>query len=331
MSESIVETAQRLADEVLFPAALATDAAALVPPSQLDALAEAGLYGLTGLASHGGLQAGFPTVCAVVETLAGGCLTTTFVWAQHLSPVWLLSSTPNEALRERWLRPLCAGDVRAGIALSAFRPDGPHVRCTRRDGGWRFDGVAPWVTGWGRNDILLTSALSGDGRIVRALVDARASDTLSAKRLQLVGANASGTVELTFASHDVPSGRVVTDEPYVPPPPYDGGGRLNGSLSLGVARRCCTLIGPSPLDGELAARRAQLDAATDETMAEARAAATALAYRAAGTLAVHTGSRSLLADHHAQRLVREAAFLLTFGTRPAIRHALLRRFAAAGD
>src|SRR5436190_16514440 len=64
-----IETASRLADEVLFPAALATDAADAVPMELLDALADAGLYGA-------GVAADFGTVCAVQEALAGGCLTT---------------------------------------------------------------------------------------------------------------------------------------------------------------------------------------------------------------------------------------------------------------
>ena len=45
------------------------------------------------------------------------------------------------------------------------------------------------------------------------------------------------------------------------------------------------------------------------------------------TLAVHTGSRSVLVDEHAQRLVREALFLLVFGSRAPIKAALLRRLA----
>jgi alkylation response protein AidB-like acyl-CoA dehydrogenase len=59
--------------------------------------------------------------------------------------------------------------------------------------------------------------------------------------------------------------------------------------------------------------------------------ASAFAYRAAGTLAVRTGSRSVLRDQHAQRLAREAMFLLVFGSRPAIREALLHRFAEGDD
>jgi hypothetical protein len=101
-------------------------------------------------------------------------------------------------------------------------------------------------------------------------------------------------------------------------------------LSLGVAHRCCSLIGPGPLDADLEARRRELDQASEETMAEARAAAAELALRAAGALVIAQGSTSLLPAQHVQRLLREAAFLQVFGSRPAIRGALLRRFGAAG-
>ena len=70
----VVERARQIADEVLFPAALATDAADVVPLGILDALADAGLYGSA-------LDVDFPTVCAVQEALASGCLTTAFLWA----------------------------------------------------------------------------------------------------------------------------------------------------------------------------------------------------------------------------------------------------------
>jgi len=63
-------------------------------------------------------------------------------------------------------------------------------------------------------------------------------------------------------------------------------------------------------------------------MAEARAAASELAVRAAAALAVRDGSRSVTVDQHVQRLAREALFLLAFGSRPAIKSALLRRLGA---
>ncbi len=323
-ANELVQQAEEIADDVLFPAALGTDASSLAPLSHLDLLASRGLYGLAGPKEFGGLEADLRAACAVIEALAGGCLTTTFVWIQHHSSVRALASA-RQALREEWLARLCAGEVRAGIALGGLRPGPSQLRAVAVEGGWIFDGGVPYVSGWGRIDVMLTAALTGDGRIVRALVDATTGDSLAASPLRLVAANASGTVEVAFRQHFVAEERVVSVDAYTPPPPYDGGGRFNGSLALGVANRCCRLIGPSGLDDELSARRAQLDAATDETMAAARAAAAELALRSAAALIVAQGSHSIWLDAQAQRLAREALFLLVFGSRPAIRDALMLR------
>ena len=64
-------------------------------------------------------------------------------------------------------------------------------------------------------------------------------------------------------------------------------------------------------------------------MALARAEASELAVRATAALTVRDGSNSITTDSHAQRLAREAVFLLVFGSRPAIKAALLRKLGAA--
>jgi hypothetical protein len=182
------------------------------------------------------------------------------------------------------------------------------------------------MTGWGLVDAVLTTARTDDGRVLSAWVEPLASGTLEATPQRLLAANASCTVELAFAAHFVADERVVALAPYVPPPPHDGGGRSNGSFALGVARRVCQLLGPSPLDAELEARRRQLDGADDESLAAARAAAVELSLRASAALITGQGSRSIVQGAHAQRLAREALFLLVFGSRPAIRQALLGSF-----
>jgi len=68
-----VEVARRVAEEVLFPAAIAVDRADAVPVAHLGALAEAGLYGVAGPVEAGGADLGLPAFCSVVEALAGGC------------------------------------------------------------------------------------------------------------------------------------------------------------------------------------------------------------------------------------------------------------------
>jgi len=201
----IAGTARRLADEVLFPAALATDSADTVPVELLDALAEAGLYGLSGPASAGGLDADFQTVCTVVETLASGCLTTTFVWVQHIGAVLAAATSENDAVAE-WIAPLCRGERHAGLALGGAVPGPPLLRATEKEDGWTFTGTSPFVSGWRRIDVIHTAARSDKGRLVWAFVDARESDTLSVRRLDLVALNATATVRADFRDHPVPAG-----------------------------------------------------------------------------------------------------------------------------
>ena len=104
--------------------------------------------------------------------------------------------------------------------------------------------------------------------------------------------------------------------------------RLHASLALGVAARCCRLLGPTALDAELDSLRAELDE-LGPGIAAARAAAGELAVRAAAALMTAAGSRSLLLAEHAQRLAREALFVLVYALRPASKQALLARLGAA--
>ncbi|MGH3670647.1 MAG: acyl-CoA dehydrogenase family protein, partial [Pseudonocardiaceae bacterium] len=84
---SILDRAHTIAEDVLFPAALDVDARGVIPGSHFDLLAEQGFYGLAGSAERGGADIDFPTLTGILETLAGGCLTTTFTWIQHHSVV----------------------------------------------------------------------------------------------------------------------------------------------------------------------------------------------------------------------------------------------------
>jgi alkylation response protein AidB-like acyl-CoA dehydrogenase len=326
-SDSIADRARDIAERLLFPSALETDAADAVPRSHLDALAEAGLYGALGPQRYGGLGADLTAFCAVVEALAGGCLSTTFVWIQHHTPVRTIAASGNEALQREWLPRLCSGETRAGIALGGLRAGRAQIEARRAEGGWLLDGEVPYITGWDQIDELFVAARTTAPvpQVVTALVPAEMSDVLSVERLRLLATNASCTVKARIRGLFVPEERVIGVEAYHSPPPSYGGGRPNGSLALGVAGRCCALIGPSGLDAQLETCRRGLDEASDDTMAAARAAAAELAWRAAGALVVAQGSSSLLPAQHAQRLLREAAFLQVFGSRPAIRDALLGR------
>jgi alkylation response protein AidB-like acyl-CoA dehydrogenase len=320
-STAVVATATRIAEDVLFPNALATDRSELVSADLLDQLAAGGFYGLVGPPEAGGMGADLETLTTVAEIIASGCLTTAFVWMQHHGAVRTLATSAPEPIRREWLEPLCLGARRSGVAFAGLRRPGPPVLVTRQvAGGWVLDGTAPWVTGWGRIDVVHVAARDEQGQVVWALVDAVAGPSLQVQPLPLAAVAASGTVTIRFRGHAVPDERVTLVEPFETWQARDAGGlRTNGSLALGVARRCCALLGPTRFDAELRDCRAALDEASVEELPAARARASRLAMRAASTLVVAGGGRSILTGNHAQRLAREAMFLLVFGQTAAIR------------
>lgn len=320
--DPVVSTAVALADGVLFPRALDTDGSGVLPTANLDTLADAGFYGLFAPPDLGGLGADLPTMCEVVETLASGCLTTSLVWMQHFGLLGNLLRT-TASLRDEWLPAACRGERRGGIAFGGLLPGPPVLTATPRTGGWVLAGVAPWVSGWGGIDVLLVAARGPDDTVVNVGLDAREGGGLRATPLALTAVDASSTVRLDFAAVEVSEDRVLAVDPYDPDASLGTSLRLNGSLALGVARRCCDLLGPSPLDAELRTRRRALDEADRDGMAAERAVASAFALRAAAGLVVHVGSRAVGRDQDAQRLLREATFLLVFGSRPAIKKELL--------
>jgi alkylation response protein AidB-like acyl-CoA dehydrogenase len=317
----VVARAQQIADEVLFPASLAVDTSELLPAELLDALADAGLYGLAVPPTLGGIAVDLPTFTAVVEHLASGCLTTTFVFMQHHSAAVAASRV---AAHHPLVRELAAGRVRAGVAFAHLRrPDPPAVVATEVEGGWQIDGDAPWVTGWGRIDLVHVAARRG-ADIVWVLVDAVPSATVVPHPIRLAALDASGTVQLSLHGHIVPTERVTHVEAVADWLARDATTlRTNGSLALGVVRRAAHLLGPSPIDDALDAARRALDHADAEAMPRARAGATDLALRATAALMAAGGGRSIARDQHAQRLAREALFLVVQGQTPTIRAAQL--------
>lgn len=320
---AIISRAVQIADDVLFPAAPAVDASDRIPAGHLDLLAREGFYGLAGPPERGGLGADLGAACSIIEILAGGCLATTFVWLQHHGAVRAAAAAPSAALRAQWLEPLCRGDRRAGVALGGALPGPPRLRARQVAGGYLLDGTSPWVTGWGMIDTLYTAARDDQDNVVAALLAAEPGPALAAEPLTLVAVTASSTVQLSFDGHFVPDDCVTGVSPYRDWLARDAMGlRVNGSLALGVAARCCALIGPGPLDGELRACRDALDEAPPKAMPAARAAASELALRSAGALVAARGSRAILAGEHPQRLAREALFLLVFASRPAIKENL---------
>lgn len=303
---------------MLFPTANEIDAMPVLPRQRLDLLAERGWYGLSAPGSDADLVSSRP----MVEALAGGCLTTTFVWMQHLGTPPACAYGPDHL--HSWVAPLASGERRSTVVFAGLRPDAP-LRADLVGGEWVLDGVAPWVTGWELTDVVHVAARTPDDDVVWLLVDAP-SPGMRAEPLRLLAVNASATVTIHFDDVRVAADRETSRFPWSEWPDRDAMGlRTNGSLALGVAERCCRLLGPSRLDEALAACRTRLDTAETEEMPAARAGAARFAVTAATALVTSDGSTSVVLGNHAERLLREATLLLVFGSRPSIKRELLEQ------
>ncbi len=324
-ADGAVTAARRLADERLWPAAQEIDRAPSVPAVVLDALADAGLYGLLGPTEMGGLGADSKVTAAVFEALAGGSLATAFVWVQHHTTVRAIAESTDE-LRREWLAALCSGRTRSGIAVAALRRPGPPTMVAEPHGDRVvLRGFAPWVTGWGLIDVVLIAARVGED-VLWVLVDATASPAMQADRLPLAAVDSSATVKLRIDGLAVPASRIVGRQLYsewrareVP------GLTRSGFLAIGVAQRCVRLLGGAA--GDLSrmvdhARR-RLFAVDGDSVVPARVEASLTALRAATALVAAGGGRSIEVSHPAQRLAREAMFLLVFAQTEDIRRAQL--------
>src|SRR4051794_6566142 len=107
-----VAAAREFADDVLFPTANEVDALPVLPRDRLDLLAERGWYGLSAPSSGLSREDAAP----VIEAFASGCLTTTFVWMQHLGTPPACAFGP-ERLRS-WVEPLATGQRRSTVAFA---------------------------------------------------------------------------------------------------------------------------------------------------------------------------------------------------------------------
>ena len=310
-----------------------------MPRGHLRALADAGLAGLFGPRDHGGADAPAAVVRQVLETLAGACGVTFFVWAQHHGPVRMLAGSANRSLQDRYLADLCAGRLLGGVAFAYLRrPGRPAVAARPVPGGYRVDGEAPWVTSWGLADLFAVAAQVDDDVLFFCLPGEETGSVRASPPLALLAMEASATVRLRFDGVFVPESDVISRRPLSE---WHAADRVTTAQPnpavFGIAATCCRLLGPDAgaLDDERRECRAVSYDLADENrtdddhlarMAEVRAWSYDVTLRSALALVAATGGRSMERSHPAQRLLREASFYVIQAQTPALRAATLARF-----
>ncbi|MFE6823209.1 acyl-CoA dehydrogenase family protein [Streptomyces sp. NPDC057690] len=318
----LVTRARSLADGLLAPHAEEVDQGE-VPTSHLAQIRRSGLLGLNAPKEYGGAAAPGAVLRETTEILAGACCSTWFVQAQHHTPVLTLARNEGPA-RERLLGPLASGELLSGVAYAHLRayPRVP-VRVTPERAGWRFDGTVPWYTGWGLNDVLLLAGVTDTGEVLFAFTEAREQPGLRASApMRLAALGAARTVSLELDGLWLPEEAVALRTPHERWSAADRLRTVNANPAVfGVTEAALTLLDEdtaAPLRARLTEVRTRAYALADgpaphEHLAERLALRTRASevMRTVTTAAVVTGGgRSMLLTNRAQRLAREALFLM---------------------
>jgi alkylation response protein AidB-like acyl-CoA dehydrogenase len=351
LEHSIVESARRLAEELLEPAAAQVDAS-VVPRSHLKALADAGVLGMAAPVEVGGGGVSSHVFREVTEVLAGADAATWFVQAQHHGVVRMLAAHPGPAAA-RYLPRLVTGELIAGFAFSHLRrfPERP-VTARRVAAGWRLDGVAPWYTGWGLNDVAFLSGVTDDGEVVFGAVPAVDGSGLTVKtRLRTAALDAASTVVLALDGITVADEDVVLQQPHARWLAGDAGAADANPAIFGVAGSAVRLLHDAgAMRDERATTRAAgvygarladvrlqcyaladtvpLGAAIEERLA-LRAVALELLIGVTSALVAANSGPAMALTSPAQRKAREALFLLVQAQTAPARAATLDRWSAS--
>lgn len=339
----LVVQARGLAAEVLAPQAERVDQEG-VPASSIEAIKRSGLLGVNAPVAFGGSGATGSVARETAEILAGACCSTWFVQSQHYTPVLTLVKSELPA-REHLLGKLATGELLSGVAYAHLRryPQIP-VRAVPKRGGWRFHGTVPWYTGWGLNDVMLLAGVTDADEVVFAFTEAEPQPGLEASApMRLAALTAARTVSLQLDGLWIPEENVALHAPYETWAAGDRPRPTNASPAVfGVAESALALLDQN--DPTTKALRLRVDNVRRQAYAladhpaphehmEERLALKTKAFdlmRTATTAAiVASGGRSLTLGHQAQRLAREAMFLLVQGQTPEVRQAHLGALSGA--
>ncbi|MFI1374309.1 acyl-CoA dehydrogenase family protein [Streptomyces longwoodensis] len=323
-SHPLVARARRLADDLLAPSAERVDAEG-VPAAHIQAIKRSGLLGVSAPRAYGGAEAPAAVARETAEVLSGACGATWFVQTQHHTPVRMLARSDGP-VRERLLGPLSRGELLSGVAYAHLRahPRTP-VRAVRHRGGWRFAGTVPWYTGWGLNDVLLLAGTTDADEALFAFAEARDQPGLRASEpLRLAALGGARTVSLKLDGLWLPEEAVVLRTPYDRWAADDRLRTLDTNPAVfGLTRAALTLLDEdtaAAFRARLTRVRAAAYALADtapglrvQERLDLRTEAFALLQAATTAAVVAGGGRTMLLTHRAQRLAREALFLLVQG------------------
>ncbi len=236
--------------------------------------------------------------------LAAADLTTTFIITQYMGACRRIAGSDNQELIERWIVGCISGETFATVGISHLTTSRRHVAkpvllATPQDGGWRLDGMSPWVTGAAKADVIVVGATLEDGRELLAAVPTDINGVVCGDGVELMALSASKTDQVQFAGVYIDSSMLIAGpiENVMKSGSGAGtGGLQTSTLAVGLAQAAIAFL------GDEAMRRDDLRAASDELVTEVNELQESLLLAASGDMSCNAGDLRA----HANRLVLRA-------------------------
>lgn len=356
--DDALDTVRELVAKVLAPKVLDVDLKAEYPEAFLRELGARG--GFRGAASpaHGGNGRGLHHVIRVMEEVSRHCVSTGFlVWCQTACARYLELSA-NEGLKRSYLPRIVRGELLAGSGLSNTMKSCDTIEeyrlsARRVDGGYRIQGVLPWVSNLGADHVFTTGCPVRDEQgqslgLGFFLIDCAHEGIKLVDCAHFIGLDGTRTLACHFKDYFVPDAMVlahVSQSAEYLARIKPGMIHAQMGMGLGLIEACTDLMAQANrthshvnrlLDDQVDDIAPALREARDASYALAdalddpgrpapildvlrlRLAGGELGLRAAGAAMLHQGAKGYLVRNAAQRRLREAWFIAI--VTPATKH-----------
>jgi alkylation response protein AidB-like acyl-CoA dehydrogenase len=184
------------------------------PAEQLRLCADYGVYEWFIRAHLGGQGWNEEQIVRGYLALSAACLTTTFIITQRTGACRRIEGSENEPLKQRLLPKLAEGKMFATVGISHLTTSRRHLAkpvltAEAISGGFRLQGMAPWVTGGAAADVVVLAATlaedAGDDRQLLIAVPTDLAGLTIPEALPLVGVSASATGPVRLDRVEVPN------------------------------------------------------------------------------------------------------------------------------
>ncbi|CBV42307.1 acyl-CoA dehydrogenase family protein [Halomonas elongata] len=251
--KALADAAADFARAELAEHAAQWDADSHFPVEVIRRAGEAGFLGIYTPEEHGGLGLSRLEASLIFEQLAQGCVSTTAYLTIHNMVTWMVASWGDQALRERYVPAMIAGEALGSYCLTepGAGSDAASLRTRAvRDGDdYVINGSKMFISGAGATEVLVVMARTGEpdsgaGGVSALLVPADAEGIEYGKNEQKMGWKSQPTRLVSFDDVRVPVGNRLGNEGEGFKFAMKGldGGRLNiASCSLGAAQHALTL------------------------------------------------------------------------------------------